>query len=182
MRIIREEWQGNKRQWTIYYYRSGKWIEEMSTVQLAHFYAMPFIALQSIDVAIIELESYYIEMLYAMIPSIHIIIDPYSLYQKTEGFNNGLNEWQEEVATTVDERIKQEKEEVRTFLIQFYKSTSLHEAYSIYEQWQCNRLLCNDIGNVVIDWIQDYEEEVFNYFCFQNMIPGLKCYREIKDK
>lgn len=169
MRLIKEEWQEKSWVWHIYCDEQNHWIKEMTLYDMTSIYLSRLMGVLKIELGVIDITSQNIEKLYHIKPHIHIIVDPYSLMRWIETMEERIEDWQEEVAITLESQIKEEKEEISAFLEGFYKASSLKEAYEIYELWQCNRSLCYPLGNKIIDIFQAYEEEIFNYFRYPNI-------------
>ncbi len=173
MRLIKEEWIGKQSVWNIYGYRQKSWHKEMCIYEMDNIDLENIIGSMGIQYAILGIDASVIERFYYVESSVHIIIDLWNCKSIERRLEEKRHRWQEEVAITLESVMKEEKEEVYTFLTCFYKSGSLKEAYSVYNKWQSERLLCYSLGNRLIDFFQTYEEEIFNYFRYVPIIQNI---------
>ena len=164
MRLIKEEKQGKRNKWTIYSYQDKHWMREMQIYHLEDIYLEKIMREMEIECIIVEIASQSIAWLERMEWQKQMIINPYSWKRLASTWYCCPHEWQDEVAITLESQLKEEIEDIDSFLTHFYNVASLQEAYEIYDKWQGERLLCHQLGNKVIDFFQSYEEEVFNYF------------------
>lgn len=164
MRLIKEEYEEQQSIWEIYVYQQKHWIKEITIYNWSRNDICQLIGAMKIEYMMIDITSRNIEWLYNRGFPIQMIINPCSWQQMAKVLQEGKEQWQEEVAITLENQIREEKEGISLFFRRFYRAASCEMAYEIYEQWQSNRLLCYDLGNKIIDLFQTYEDEVFNYF------------------
>ncbi|MEE1072011.1 MAG: hypothetical protein U0L26_06395 [Cellulosilyticum sp.] len=170
MKLIKEERSQVGWQWKLYDYSLGKCECKITFQHLDASYIQTLLKDYEIELAILDFEMNNIDFLYETIPRIQIVINPYSIYQVVEHSFDVVSSWQEEVAITIEKSIRREKEEVDHFLKWFYQASSTEEAYKRYEKWQQEHLMNDILGNKLIDLLQLYEEEVFNYFKYSSIL------------
>ena len=174
MWFMKEEQQNQHWVWMLYNDEQTYWTRKMTVYDLTYTRLDDVMRFNEIKWGIVEAMSPNIELLYWRIPDIHIMINPYSLMQYIKGLQEVPTTLEQEVAITLENQIKEETEDIQSFLTCFYKASGLEEAYGIYEEWQGCRLLHHPIGNKLIDFFQAYEEEIFNYFACPTIRQILK--------
>lgn len=168
--------------WQLSQYKQGKW-HKIS--MLERIKEPPWLMDWEVDekedkVAIMELHMQKIERMYERIPHIHVLIAPKSIFDMAmRSYQLQDITWQSEIASTLDERERREQLGVVQFLMCFYASSSLKNAYRCYEIWQYTRCLKDEVGNKLVDLFEIYEEEVFNYFKYK---ACLETYPWLKEK
>lgn len=177
MKLIKWCLEDQKEKWIIYTHNGIKWqqISKLNVTRRAYFYKVLNSLHDSIDFALIGLYLPYRNSIYAVMPHVHIIIQPEELYQFVRHFQQLPTPELDEVAISMDRRLKEDEEEVEHFLMTFYGAKSIDEAREIYEGWQMERSLWNDLGNKLMLIMHVYEEEILNYFKYQVILQDMVC-------
>ncbi len=177
MKLIKWCLENQKEKWMLYTHDGIHWqpISKLTVARRTCFYKALMSLHESIDFALIGLYLPYRNGLYAAIPHVQIIIQPEEIYQFVRHFQQMPTQILDEVAISMDRQLKEDQQEVDDFLTSFYHAQSADEAREIYERWQIERSLWNELGNKLMLMMHVYEEEVLNYFKYQPILQGIVC-------
>ena len=173
MRLIRWEKKGELEGWQTYRWQKQQWQFEKRYTLSGQEHVYQFLSHQkeAFTWAFIGLNIVYRNTFYALMPKVHVIISPQSLFHYMHHFDRLPNGYHEEVAICLDDTLQDEREEVYCFLEAFYKAKTAPQARAIYEKWQLSRSLSNVIADKLQIVIQLFEEEIFNYFIYGMLLP-----------
>ena len=177
MKLIKWCLENQKEQWMLYTHNGMHWkqVSKLSVARRTYFYKALNSLRESIDFALIGLYLPYRNGIYAAMPHTQIIIQPEELYQFVSHFQQIPIEVLDEVAISIDRQLKEDQQEVDSFLTTFYHAQSIDEARAIYERWQMERSLWNELGNKLLLMMHVYEEEILNYFKYQLILKEFIC-------
>ena len=175
MKLIKWCLENHKEQWMMYTYKGIHWQQEgkFKITKRAYFFKALNCLQEPIDFALIGLYLPYRNGIYAAMPYVQIIIQPEELYQFVRHFQQVPTQATDEVAISMDKQLKEDYQEVDDFLKVFYHARSTEEARAIYERWQMERSLWNELGNKLLLMIHFFEEEILNYFKYQFLLSEL---------
>lgn len=166
MKLIKWSLNNQKEQWIFYTYDGIQWeqVSQLSIEKRAYFFKVLKSLHEPIDFALIGLYLPYRNAICAAMPRTQIIIQPEAIYSFMKHFYQMPNQALDEVAVSMDRHLKEDQQEVKSFLMAFYQSRSIDEARALYEKWQIERSLWNELGNKLQLMMHIYEEEILNYF------------------
>lgn len=177
MKLIKWCLENQKEQWILYTYNGIQWqqVGDLSVARRTYFFQMLNSLREPIDFALVGLYLPYRNGIYAAMPRAQIIIQPEELYHFISHFQQMPIQVLEEVAVSMDKQLQDDQKEVDDFLMTFYHAQSIDEARDIYERWQMERSLWNELGNKLLLMMHVYEEEILNYFKYQLILKELIC-------
>lgn len=177
MKLIKWCLENQKEQWLLYTHDGIHWqqVSKLSVSRRAYFFKMLNSLRESVDFALIGLYLPYRNGIYAVMPHTQIIIQPEELYQFISHFQEIPIQVLDEIAISMDRQLKEDQQEVDDFLSTFYHAQSVDEARAIYERWQVERSLWNELGNKLLLMMHVYEEEILNYFKYQLILKEMMC-------
>lgn len=172
MRLIQWEKKGKLEGWHTYSWQQQHWLSEnrYTLSGQAHLYQFLIHQKQSFTWALIGINIAYRNTFYALMPKVHVIILPQYLVDYMLNFSKLPNGYDEEIAISVDEALREDQEEVNRFLESFYKTKTVEEARKIYDEWQLRRSLHNVIADKLQIVMQLFDEEIFNYFLYSSIL------------
>ena len=175
MKLIKWCSDDQKEQWMIYTHNGIYWqpVSKLSIARRSYFFKVLNSLREPIDFALIGLYLPYRNGIYAAMPHTQIIIQPEELYQFIRHFQQLPIQVLDEVAISLDRQLKEDQQEVNDFLTTFYEAQSTDEAREIYERWQMERSLWNELGNKLLLMMHVYEEEILNYFKYRSILKEL---------
>lgn len=128
-----------------------------------------------IDIAIIPPIHIYHNNMYANYPSSIIIIEKQSLAVLLQRLFFVSHTCYDEIAATkYSSEEKENHQYMLGFLEMFYSKNSKQEALQFYREWQTDRALNNWLENQLVEIIDTYEEEIMNYFIYQEIVMQIE--------
>ena len=173
MKLIKWSLNNQKEQWFLYRYDGKEWqqISQLIIENRIYFFDILKSLYEPIDFAFIGLYLPYRNAICTAMPRTQIIIQPQAVCGFIKHFYQMPIQVLDEVAVSMDRQLKEDQQEVELFLTTFYEAQSLDEAKAIYDKWQIERSLWNELGNKLQLMMSIYEEEILNYFKYAYILP-----------